>query len=139
MRNNQSKEAISQSKELIELALEGLNYYQNYDRVFLNIVVTLGFLGWILCIVLQIIEDHSDVLKEMPEGKHKPKDPLVKAANVDSSTIVFAILVIVSLLVQRAPWMYYSYCLLPFAFWNRIGKRLHIIYATLDYFVVFKT
>ncbi|XP_068712395.1 GPI ethanolamine phosphate transferase 1-like [Montipora foliosa] len=138
MRNNQSKEAISQSKELIELALEGLNYYQNYDRVFLNIVVTLGFLGWILCIVLQIIEDHSDVLKEMPEAKHKPKDPLVKAANVDSATIVFAILVIVLLLVQRAPWMYYSYCLLPFAFWNRIGKRLHIIYATLDYIRVKK-
>ena len=133
MRHNQCKEAISYSKELIKLALEGLNYYQNYDRVFLNIVVTLGCFGWIFCIVLQIIEDHSDVLKEARKIKHKHRNTLITAPTVDSLTFVIAILGVILLLVEKAPWMYYTYCLLPLVFWNRIGKKLHVIYATVNY------
>lgn len=133
MRTSRYREAVSRSRELIKLALEGLNYYQNYDRVFLNVVVTLGFLGWILCIVLQIIEDHSDVLKETSETNLKRRDPLVKGSYVDNTSFALAIIVIVLLLIEKAPWMYYSYCLLPLVFWNRIGKRLHIIHATLYY------
>ena len=133
LRTNKYREAVNHSRELIELALKGLNYYQNYDRIFLNLVVTLGFLGWIFCIIIQIIEDHSDVLKETSQINQKRRDPLVKASYVDSTSLVLAILVIILLLIQKAPWMYYSYCLLPLVFWNRIGKRLHIIHAALDY------
>lgn len=133
LRTNKYREADNHSRELIELALKGLNYYQNYDRIFLNLVVTLGFLGWIFCIIIQIIEDHSDVLKETSQINQKRRDPLVKASYVDSTSLVLAILVIILLLIQKAPWMYYSYCLLPLVFWNRIGKRLHIIHAALDY------
>jgi len=133
MRHNQFKESISYSKELIKLALEGLNYYQNYDRVFLNIVVTLGFFGWIVCIVLQIIEDHSDVLKETQKIKHKRSNTVITAPTVDSLTFVIAILGVILLLIEKAPWMYYTYCLLPLVFWNRIGKKLHVIYATVNY------
>ena len=133
LRTNKYREAVNHSRELIELALKGLNYYQNYDRIFLNLVVTLGFLGWIFCIIIQIIEDHSDVLKETSQINQKRRDPLVKASYVDSISLVLAILVILLLLIQKAPWMYYSYCLLPLVFWNRIGKRLHIIHAALDY------
>lgn len=133
LRTNKYREAVNHSRELIELALKGLNYYQNYDRIFLNLVVTLGFLGWIFCIIIQIIEDHSDVLKETSQINQKRRDPLVKTSYVDSTSLVLAILVIILLLIQKAPWMYYSYCLLPLVFWNRIGKRLHIIHAALDY------
>ena len=133
LRTNKYREAVNHSRELIELALKGLNYYQNYDRIFLNLVVTLGFLGWIFCIIIQIIEDHSDVLKETSQINQKRRDPLVKASYVDSTSLVLAILVIILLLIQKAPWMYYSYCLLPLVFWNRIGKRFHIIHAALDY------
>ena len=127
------REAVSQSRELIKLALEGLNYYQNYDRVFLNLVVTLGFLGWIFCIVLQIIEDHSDIVKETSKLKKKRCDPLIKASLVDNTSLALACLVALLLLIEKAPWMYYSYCLMPLVFWNRIAKRLHIIQAMLDY------
>lgn len=133
MRHNQFKQSINYSKELIKLALEGLNYYQNYDRVFLNIVVTLGFFGWIVCIVLQIVEDHSDVLKETQKIKHKHSNTVITAPTVDSLTFMIAILGVILLLIEKAPWMYYTYCLLPLVFWNRIGKKLHVIYATVNY------
>lgn len=133
MRAKRYAEAVTLSRDLIRLALQGLNYYQNYDRVFLNAVVTLGFLGWIFCIVLQIIEEHSDVMKEASKLNKGDCHPLVKISFVDSTSCVFAVLVILLLLFQKAPWMYYSYCSMPLVFWNRIGKRLHVIYAALDY------
>lgn len=133
MRAKQYKEAVSLSRDLIKLALEGLNYYQNYDRVFLNLVVTLGFLGWIVCIVLQIIEEHSDVMKETTKHSKGSCHPSVKISIVDTTSFALAVLVVLLLLVQKAPWMYFSYCLMPLVFWNRIVKRLHIIHATLEY------
>ena len=133
MRRNEYREAISLSRELINLALDGLNYYQNYDRVFLNLVVTLGFLGWIFCIMLQIIEDHSDVLKEASKLHKKRYEPLVKSLYVDSASLGLAVLVALLLLIEKAPWMYYSYCLMPLVFWNRVAKRFYIIHAALDY------
>lgn len=122
MRAKKYNEAVRLSRDLIKLALEGLNYYQNYDRVFLNLVVTLGFLGWIFCIVLQIIEEHSEVMKEASKLRKEGCDPVVKISFVDSTSCVFAVLVILLLSIQKAPWMYYSYCLMPLVFWNRIGK-----------------
>lgn len=133
MRAKKYDEAVRLSRDLIKLALQGLNYYQNYDRAFLNLVVTLGFLGWIFCIVVQIIEEHSDVMRETSKLDKGDGHPLVKISFVDSTSCVFALLVILLLLIQKAPWMYYSYCLMPLVFWNRIGKRLHVIYATLEY------
>lgn len=138
MRTNRYRDAVSLSRDLIKLALEGLNYYQNYDRVFLNVVVTLGFLGWIFCIVLQIIEEHSEVVKEASKLNKKRCDALMKTSYVDSASLVLAILVSLLLLIQRAPWMYFSYCLMPLVFWNRIVKRLNIIHAALDYIRVKK-
>lgn len=138
MRTNRYRDAVSLSRDLIKLALEGLNYYQNYDRVFLNLVVTLGFLGWIFCIVLQIIEEHSEVVKEASKLNKKRCDALMKTSYVDSASLVLAILVSLLLLIQRAPWMYFSYCLMPLVFWNRIVKRLNIIHAALDYIRVKK-
>lgn len=140
MRTNRYRDAVSLSRDLIKLALEGLNYYQNYDRVFLNLVVTLGFLGWVFCIVLQIIEEHSDVMKEASKLNKKRCDALLKTSYmyVDSASLVLAILVSLLLLIQKAPWMYFSYCLMPLVFWNRIVKRLNIIHAALDYIRVKK-
>lgn len=133
MRAKKYKEADSLSRDLINLALQGLNYYQNYDRVFLNLVVTLGFLGWVFCIVLQIIEEHSDVIKEASKLSKRGFNPLLKASLIDTTSCAFAFLVVLLLLIQKAPWMYYSYCLMPLVFWNRIAKRLHVIRAVLDY------
>ncbi|PFX32592.1 GPI ethanolamine phosphate transferase 1 [Stylophora pistillata] len=133
MRATKYKEAESLSRDLINLALEGLNYYQNYDRVFLNLVVTLGFLGWILCIILQIVEDHSEVIKEASKLGKENLQPLVKTAPLDTATLVLAFLAVILLIIQKAPWMYYSYCLMPLVFWNRIAKRLHVVRAAWSY------
>ena len=133
MRTKKHKEAVNLSRDLIYLSLEGLNYYQNYDRVFLNLVVTLGFLGWISCIVLQIVEEHSEVIKEASKLDKENLQPLVKTTFVDTASFVLAFLVVLLLLIQKAPWMYFSYCLMPLVFWNRIAKRLHVIRAALNY------
>ncbi|CEI92103.1 hypothetical protein RMCBS344292_06375 [Rhizopus microsporus] len=43
--------AEKKSKELIELCLRGLRYYQTYDWLFLRTIITIGYVGWcIFCL-----------------------------------------------------------------------------------------
>ena len=137
MRAKKYKEAESLSRGLINLALEGLNYYQNYDRVFLNLVVTLGFLGWISCIILQIVEDHSEVIKEASKLDKGSVQPMVETVPLNTATLVLAFLALILLFIQKAPWMYYSYCLLPLVFWNQISNNVRgLILKSKKHFII---
>lgn len=121
------------SKELINLSLKGLNYYQNYDRVFLNTVVTLGFLGWIMSIVLWITLTHTDILQQTAKSSISPIKPLLQDKNINTFFISLGLAGAVILKYQSAPFMYYVYCVLPIMFWNYIFKKLHIIRSIFNY------
>lgn len=136
LRSGEYEKATAVTRDLMNLTLEGLSYYQNYDRVFLNIVVTLGFFGWVCCIVLQIIQKHTGVLKDISRHRKMPLQPLLKEGYVDFLFMILAIVGLVLLIAESAPRMYYLYCLLPFLFWNQVAKKLHIITATFEYVLV---
>ena len=133
LRTKNYQNATRSSQLLIDLALEGLNYYQNYDRVFLNIVVTLGFLGWIVCLVVQVVEQHTEVLQEVSKSAKMVLKSSYHPQTVDKLFAVLALLAVFLLFLQSAPWMYYAYCGLPLLFWHRIIKQLHIIRAAWEY------
>ena len=133
LRAEQYEKASFHSEELIDLALEGLSYYQNYDRVFLNVVVTLGFLGWISCIVLQIIQHHTVVVKQVAKHRKTLIRPYFQDRAVDLLFMALAVVGFILLVAESAPRMYYLYCLLPFLFWNHVAKKFHVISATFEY------
>ncbi|KAK3581195.1 hypothetical protein CHS0354_024730, partial [Potamilus streckersoni] len=54
---------ILQCHELIEKALRGLNYFQTYDRFFLGVSITFGFLGWTAYILSLLLEEHSGIYR----------------------------------------------------------------------------
>ncbi|CCJ28767.1 unnamed protein product [Pneumocystis jirovecii] len=56
--NYEYDKAIKLSKEMIELCLAGLNYFQTYDRLFLHSIITLGYVGWIVFMFIQMINSY---------------------------------------------------------------------------------
>jgi phosphatidylinositol glycan class N len=59
---HQYDEAIKLSQELITLSLSGLHYFQTYDWFFLMGTVTMGYLGWMVYILLYVIKNYTSFL-----------------------------------------------------------------------------
>lgn len=53
------RKLILLSEEIMELSLGGLDYYQNYYQRPLLVLVTLSFIGWILCLVKALTEQKN--------------------------------------------------------------------------------
>lgn len=56
------QEAENKCRELIELSLKGLNYYQTYDWAFLMTTITLGYAGWIAIIVTFLLKHYTTAI-----------------------------------------------------------------------------
>ncbi|CAH1269894.1 PIGN [Branchiostoma lanceolatum] len=130
------QKAILECGELIDLSLKGLHYYHTYDRLFLCISVTLGFIGWMSYVILVLLRDHTTIIQQ-----HK----LYKVGNAAGvwtrlqdhvsecvcGTLAAAILLF--LLVIKAPWTYYVYCLPPTWILYCVLQRGSDIYSLIGY------
>lgn len=54
MARKQWQAAMFLSGELVDLALAGIDYYVTYDRIFLNVLITLCYIFWILLLVARL-------------------------------------------------------------------------------------
>ncbi|EDV29759.1 uncharacterized protein TRIADDRAFT_18467 [Trichoplax adhaerens] len=107
----------SLGKTLATLAIEGLNYYHNYDRLFLSIMIASGFVGWILYIVLFLIKKHtnnSDIFKVKVSYQYVFNDYFIVMSNAYS-------------LAQRSPFTHYIYVMVPNFFWSQILRQRKIL------------
>ena len=110
------QKALNLSRHLIELSLKGLNYYQNYDRILLSVIITLGFLGWIGCVIVQVFQE----IIQDPE-----KDKKIASSKSFINKIFFGMtcIAIILLQVEKAPMMHYLYCLLPLICWTYVARQ----------------
>ena len=109
----QEQDAIRQCTDLIKVGLEGLQYLQTYDWLFLRALVTVGYLGWIVFALTTVIDLH--VL-------HGTSVPL----RTTSTAIFFASILVALysfLWIQQSSWTYFAYALFPVAFWEEIYAR----------------
>lgn len=68
--------ALQSVQELIGLALDGLHYFQTYDWLFLMSTITIGYVGWMLYIVLHILQSYTAFplyLRQKNRQKHSAK------------------------------------------------------------------
>lgn len=107
------EEAIEESATLIKLGLEGLRYLQTYDWLFLRVLVTIGYLGWIAFALTVVIDLH------VLHGK-------TRAARSLSGTLVFSSILVMmyaSFIVSHSPVTYYAYAFFPVVFWEEVFSR----------------
>ncbi|GJV95037.1 GPI ethanolamine phosphate transferase 1 [Tanacetum coccineum] len=53
--------AMKLSKKLKSLALDGLHYFQTYDWFMLMSVIILGYTGWMLCLILHVLQSYTSL------------------------------------------------------------------------------
>lgn len=63
------KAAMKLSQNLISLSLSGLHYFQTYDWLMLMATVTLGYVGWMVNLILHVLQSYTylprnDLLKK---------------------------------------------------------------------------
>ncbi|TXG58989.1 hypothetical protein EZV62_016818 [Acer yangbiense] len=67
--------ALKLSENLRSLALQGLHYFQTYDWLMLMSVITLGYIGWMVCLVLHVLRSYTSlpghILKMEPAFSHR--------------------------------------------------------------------
>ncbi|KTW29623.1 mannose-ethanolamine phosphotransferase MCD4 [Pneumocystis jirovecii RU7] len=122
--NYEYDKAIKLSKEMIELCLAGLNYFQTYDRLFLHSIITLGYVGWIVFMFIQMINSYI------------PKDIYQTKRTFFSSAVFLSILfgLFTLIYVEKSPLFYCAYIVFPIFFWEHIFINRRIIYKCLELF-----
>lgn len=113
IKSGRPDEAIRMCTELMKDTLEGLRYLQTYDWLFLRILVTMGYLGWIAYALATVVDLH--VLHGQTEAQRS------FGSNVFFSSVLVALFAL--LIVQRAPYSYYLYAIFPPFFWEEVWAR----------------
>ncbi|KAI8897625.1 Phosphatidylinositolglycan class N-domain-containing protein [Globomyces pollinis-pini] len=108
--------AERKSDLLVDLAIEGLRYYQTYDWLLLRTIVSFGYFGWIVFSSVFIIKTYS--LNEAPFN--------TSVTTRVVSAILFSILGFF-LHSKDSPISYYAYSIFPIFFWSRIAQDYSFI------------
>ena len=124
IRAKQYQQAIDLSSKLIALCKEGILYYHTYHRFSLKLVITLGFIGWITCILVTILKENSPAnSRKFPVKQHEQSFPIFPIVLI---AIVWALL-----LYQSSPGLYYLYYTLPVACWTFVWQQRGTLFQTL--------
>ncbi|KAI8142471.1 Phosphatidylinositolglycan class N-domain-containing protein [Fennellomyces sp. T-0311] len=122
----ESKEYIraeALSKELINLCLRGLRYFQTYDWLFLRSTVTAGFIGWCMYCLVFVIRYY--VLSKTAVEPSLQTGGLL----IDSLSMLVFALVGGMVWIQNMPIMYYAYIFFPVYFWNQVIRHRSTLVA----------
>ncbi|ORZ24376.1 Phosphatidylinositolglycan class N-domain-containing protein [Absidia repens] len=115
--SKQYTEAEAMSRQLIELSLEGLRYFQTYDWFFLRSVITAGFVGWCVYCLEFVFRQY---LVSSPLTLGQPRFSKVVHA---VSLLVFLVLAGM-IWIQKMPSLYYAYLFFPVFFWNQVIQNI---------------
>ncbi|XP_050344362.1 GPI ethanolamine phosphate transferase 1 [Nymphalis io] len=120
LNDRQYEKVIGLSEEIMQLSLNGLNYYHNYYQGPLLITVTLSFMGWILFLLRVIIKQKMLIQADFSNYNNLYRlriSKLMDTMITYFSTVMFVVLFLI-VYVQSLPIQYYIYFLLPIFLWK---------------------
>ncbi|XP_076815464.1 GPI ethanolamine phosphate transferase 1-like [Clavelina lepadiformis] len=123
IRQGDYEKAILLSYDLIDLALEGLQYYHTYHRTYLYLSVLLSFVGWIFVCLLIMLQQDDLIVDQVKKLK-----PLANDNTQKRLVIVFMILgaiVATTTYLLDFTAFHFIYFLLPLFIWHFILKHYH--------------
>lgn len=102
------KELIVFSKEIIDLSLSGLRYYQDYYQKPLLILVTLSFLGWAVCLLKVLAEQKFRLQTDVSTNSNHYWRASIATLGRNSILLIFIFMG--SYLLYGKNMSYYSIC-----------------------------
>ncbi|XP_057769323.1 GPI ethanolamine phosphate transferase 1 isoform X2 [Salvia miltiorrhiza] len=120
------------SENLRSLALEGLHYFQTYDWFRLMTVISLGYLGWMIYLMVHVLQSYTSLPR-----KFFQKDQSVylqtntKKIYFSGCLLMGAVCVI--LLVEHSPPLYHAYFAMTIFLWVQICCEYRFLIALWRY------
>ncbi|XP_022879422.1 GPI ethanolamine phosphate transferase 1 [Olea europaea var. sylvestris] len=116
------------SENLRSLALEGLHYFQTYDWLMLMTFISLGYVGWMIYLILHVLQSYTLLPVKLFE-----KEQVVNLRNNSGKVYVagclFMGLVCILLLVEHSPLLYHAYFAMTILLWTQIFSEYQFIKA----------
>ncbi|KAL4234335.1 hypothetical protein ACF0H5_005986 [Mactra antiquata] len=128
--------AITECKTLMQIGLDGMNYYQTYDRLFLGGSIFCGYTGWMMYVLTLILEIHSGIVRRRVKLDYK--NQTVSDNTIISIFACIGLVIIALLFVQSLPWTNYLYCLIPVMLWLSVCLRFDILMQAYRYMLDMK-
>lgn len=107
------QDSITMSKGLLRDALQGLRYLQTYDWLFLRVLITFGYLGWVAYAFTTAIDVHV-----LHGGS-----PVERSAVSMVAFSSILVLLYSSFIISESPITYYAYAFFPVFFWEEVFAR----------------
>lgn len=107
------EESIHMSKTLFQEALQGLRYLQTYDWLFLRVLISMGYLGWMAYATTTVIDVH---VLHGASANERSSVSLVFFSSV-------LVLLYASFIISESPITYYAYAIFPVYFWEEVFAR----------------
>lgn len=120
--------AMKLSENLRKLALDGLNYFQTYDWMMLMTVVTLGYIGWIVYLVVHVLQSYTSLpskITRMEQAVHLESRP--GKVYIVGSLFMGAFFIV--LLIERSPPLYHAYTAMTVFLWTQILSEYQFLSA----------
>ena len=105
--------ALKVANDLFNISYKALFHYQRYHRIPLYIAASFTYLGFIIYIVLQIVQDYTSfVIKKKEEDGAKRN-----AYALATFGFCYSLL---ATLGQNVPWHFFFYYFCPFVVWTKV-------------------
>lgn len=127
--SNSPAEAIELSLQLINLSLEGVQYYHTYHRTPLYSMVVIGFLGWIILTLILTLKKISFI---NAQSKKSNMSVLMKNSFCTYFVLFLALLILLFLYYLCVPITYYLYFILPLPVWHYIIMHRNVLQSSLS-------
>ncbi|KAJ0817082.1 putative Type I phosphodiesterase/nucleotide pyrophosphatase/phosphate transferase [Helianthus annuus] len=126
--------AMKLSQNLRSLGLDGLHYFQTYDWFMLMTVIVLGYFGWMLCLILHVLQSYTSL-----PGKILKKEEAVFTREHSSKvylcgSFIMALIFIV-LYLEHSPPLYHAYFAMTVFLWTNIFSEHRFLRAIWKYFL----
>ncbi|GAU13038.1 hypothetical protein TSUD_173380 [Trifolium subterraneum] len=119
--------AMNLSENLRSLALQGLHYFQTYDWLMLMSVITLGYVGWMIYLVLHVLQSYTS-LPENVFGMERAAERNSHGKIYLCGCIVTGMLCLLFLL-EHSPPLYHAYMIMTSFLWVQIISEYQFIKA----------
>lgn len=119
--------AMKLSENLKRLSLTGIHYFQTYDWFMLMGTVTLGYVGWMINLVLHILQSYTLLSTNLFVKKNQtlPNGSMLKKVYVAGSLLMGLVYVI--LLIEKSPILYHAYVSMTVFLWTRIFSNIQLL------------
>lgn len=124
--------AMKMSEDLRSLALVGLHYFQTYDWLLLMTIITLGYIGWMIFLILHMLQAYTS----LPGDIFKEEQTVLRKKNAEKVYLFGCLLmgvISVLLLVEHSPPLYHAYVAMTVFLWTQIFSEYRFILALWRY------